>query len=57
MTTFDDLDLSNPLRNSIEELGFTHPTSGKWMQFETDLPEDMTNVLSKWDIYTSNRED
>jgi ATP-dependent RNA helicase RhlE len=26
MTTFDDLDLSNQLRNSIEELGFTHPT-------------------------------
>jgi len=26
MTTFDDLDLSNPLRNSIEELGFIHPT-------------------------------
>ncbi|TYQ00293.1 ATP-dependent RNA helicase RhlE [Tenacibaculum adriaticum] len=26
MTTFQDLDLSNPLRNSIEDLGFTHPT-------------------------------
>lgn len=26
MTTFDDLDLSNQLRNSIEEMGFTHPT-------------------------------
>ncbi len=26
MTTFDDLDLSNQLRNSIEELGFVHPT-------------------------------
>ena len=26
MTTFNDLDLSNQLRNSIEELGFIHPT-------------------------------
>jgi ATP-dependent RNA helicase RhlE len=26
MITFDDLDLSNQLRNSIEEMGFTHPT-------------------------------
>ena len=26
MTTFEDLDLSNQLYNSIEELGFTHPT-------------------------------
>ena len=26
MITFNDLDLSNPLQNSIEELGFTHPT-------------------------------
>ncbi|MEQ6123631.1 DEAD/DEAH box helicase [Pseudotenacibaculum sp. MALMAid0570] len=26
MTTFDDLDLSNQLRNSIQEMGFTHPT-------------------------------
>jgi len=26
MTTFQDLDLSNQLYNSIEELGFTHPT-------------------------------
>ena len=26
MTTFNDLDLSNPLRNAIEDLGFTNPT-------------------------------
>ena len=26
MITFQDLDLSNPLRNSIEELGFVNPT-------------------------------
>ena len=26
MTTFEDLDLSNPLRNAILDLGFEHPT-------------------------------
>ena len=26
MTTFNDLDLSNPLRNAIEDLGFINPT-------------------------------
>lgn len=26
MTTFEDIDLSNPLRNSIADLGFTEPT-------------------------------
>ncbi len=26
MTTFENLDLSNQLRNSIDEMGFTHPT-------------------------------
>ena len=26
MTTFEDLDLSNQLYNSMEDLGFTHPT-------------------------------
>ena len=26
MTTFQELDLSKQLYNSIEELGFTHPT-------------------------------
>jgi 23S rRNA pseudouridine1911/1915/1917 synthase len=40
-----------------KSLGFTHPTSGKWMQFESDLPEDMQMVLKKWETYVANRED
>ena len=40
-----------------KSLGFTHPTSGKWMQFESELPEDMQMVLKKWETYTANRED
>jgi 23S rRNA pseudouridine1911/1915/1917 synthase len=26
-------------------LGFIHPVSGKTMRFDTDLPEDMKNVI------------
>jgi len=37
------------------ELGFTHPETGKWMQFESELPPDMTEVLRKWRIYLSGR--
>lgn len=36
-------------------LGFIHPTTGKDMYFESELPADMTNVLNKWDSYTSIR--
>jgi len=28
-------------------LGFTHPSSGDWMQFESSLPEDMTHALTE----------
>ena len=32
-------------------LGFIHPTSGKEMFFESELPKDMEDVLAKWRIY------
>jgi 23S rRNA pseudouridine1911/1915/1917 synthase len=35
-------------------LGFEHPVTGKWMQFESDLPADMTGLLERWDRFTSN---
>lgn len=38
-------------------LGFIHPTTGKKLYFESDLPPDFINVLDKWDGYTSNRSD
>lgn len=37
-------------------LGFTHPTTKEWLQFNSELPEDMTTVLKKWDTYVANRE-
>ena len=35
-----------------KELGFTHPTTGEWMQFNSDLPADMAEVIEKWKAYT-----
>lgn len=39
-----------------KSLGFEHPATGKWMQFESELPDDMKTVLDKWDVYTANRD-
>jgi 23S rRNA pseudouridine1911/1915/1917 synthase len=39
-----------------KSLGFEHPTTGKWLQFESELPEDMTAVINKWEVYLNNRE-
>lgn len=36
-------------------LGFTHPTTGKEMYFETDLPEDMVTLIDRWKNYLNNR--
>ncbi|MFN3403922.1 MAG: RluA family pseudouridine synthase [Cytophagaceae bacterium] len=32
-------------------LGFIHPTSKEFMQFDSDLPEDFKMVLEKWENY------
>jgi 23S rRNA pseudouridine1911/1915/1917 synthase len=37
-----------------KSLGFTHPRSGEWMQFDTELPDDMKAVLEKWDHYVQH---
>ena len=31
-----------------KSLGFQHPTTKKWMQFDSDLPHDMQTVVDKW---------
>lgn len=40
-----------------KSLGFTHPESGKWMQFDSGLPEDMSGLIEKWRTYISGRPD
>lgn len=32
-------------------LGFTHPTTGEQMFFESELPEDMRRLIEKWEQY------
>ena len=36
-------------------LEFDHPTTGKRMQFDSELPEDMSAILEKWRGYVSSR--
>lgn len=32
-------------------LGFVHPVTKQFMQFDSELPQDFTDVLAKWDHY------
>lgn len=34
-----------------KSLGFVHPATGEFVQFESDLPEDFKAVLEKWEHY------
>ncbi len=38
-------------------LGFIHPSTGEKMFFESELPEDMTDVLNKWRAYVLHKKD
>ena len=33
-------------------LGFVHPRTGEWLQFGSELPEDMAALLDKWRKYS-----
>jgi 23S rRNA pseudouridine1911/1915/1917 synthase len=35
-------------------LGFEHPVTHKWLQFDSAIPEDMTALLDKWRKYAGN---
>ncbi len=37
-----------------KSLGFIHPTTRKFIHFETDLPPDFTSVLDKWRKYVKD---
>ncbi|HKJ80183.1 MAG TPA: RluA family pseudouridine synthase [Prolixibacteraceae bacterium] len=36
-------------------LGFIHPETGEKMLFNSDLPDDMSAVVNKWENYIANR--
>ncbi|CAM1373727.1 RluA family pseudouridine synthase [Tenacibaculum xiamenense] len=35
-------------------LGFVHPTSGEYMEFNSDIPKDIENCLEKWRRYSKS---
>ena len=35
-----------------KELGFDHPETNEWIQFNSDLPADMAEIIEKWRSYT-----
>lgn len=37
-------------------LGFVHPTTNEFMEFNSDLPDDMSQLIDKWRHYIANRE-
>lgn len=38
-------------------LGFVHPTTNEYMSFDSEVPEDMRQLIEKWRGYTENREE
>lgn len=39
-----------------KSLAFDHPVTGKRLSFESELPDDMVQVIDKWRKYTSGRD-
>lgn len=37
-------------------LGFTHPKTGEFMRFDSEIPEDMVECIEKWRNYSKYRE-
>ncbi|HPF92404.1 MAG TPA: RluA family pseudouridine synthase [Tenuifilaceae bacterium] len=40
-----------------KSLGFIHPSTGKEMFFDSEIPNDMAQVVERWRTYTSSRPD
>lgn len=37
-------------------LGFIHPTTGKEMFFDSEIPDDLAGMLEKWRVYANTKE-
>ncbi len=40
-----------------KSLGFVHPTTGKYLQFDSELPDDFMQVLNTWRNYVKYRKE
>ena len=38
-----------------KSLGFNHPVSGKYLHYDSELPEDMKTVIAKWKAYSNTK--
>ena len=36
-------------------LGFTHPSTKEFMEFDSEIPKDMSAIIEKFRTYTHNR--
>lgn len=39
-----------------KSLGFTHPSTGEWIFFDSDMPDDMQKAIEKWRSYSKFNE-
>lgn len=39
-----------------KSLGFTHPSTGEWIFFDSELPDDMQKAIEKWRSYSKFNE-
>lgn len=37
-------------------LGFEHPKTGQWMQFDSEIPQDLAQTLGKWRNYAQHKQ-
>ena len=37
-------------------LGFEHPKTGQWMQFDSEIPKDLAQTLGKWRNYAQHKQ-
>lgn len=37
-----------------KSLGFVHPTTNKFVQFDSELPQDLQDVIEKWEHYVNH---
>ena len=38
-----------------KSLGFKHPASNKWMEFDSEIPADMKEVIERWKRLTAGK--
>jgi len=38
----------------LKTLAFEHPTTKEWMEFNSEIPEDMTQCIERWKNYAKN---